>query len=89
MTDVAADDLAIAPDPLAEDRGRELAVLAERMRTTVTPVIGYLELMSEGEISETVAHERWIATIERRMAAMSDLHEQISKACLELRTAGS
>jgi hypothetical protein len=70
---------------LPDDRGREVADLAERMRTTVTPVIGYLELISNHDPAEPANHERWIATIERRMEAMHELHGQISKVCAELK----
>jgi hypothetical protein len=74
---------------LPDDRGSELADLAEQMRTTVTPVIGYLELISHNlESAEPENPERWISTIERRMDAMHELHDQISSVCAELRGPG-
>lgn len=64
--------------------GVELAHLAERMRTMVTPVIGYLELISQMDRAEAANRHQWIATIERRMSAMHELNDQISRACAAL-----
>ena len=56
------------------------------MRGTVTPVIGYLELISlEGHGPPTDRHLHWIATIERRLEAMRELNDQISRVCDVLR----
>jgi hypothetical protein len=60
--------------------------LAERMRGTVTPVIGYLELIAlEGHVAPTRRHLDWITTIERRLEAMRELNDQISRVCDVLR----
>jgi hypothetical protein len=84
-----ADDLAAAPPNGSNgDVGRELASLAERMRGTVTPVIGYLELISqEASAAPAERHVQWIATIERRLDAMRELNDQISRVCAVLRQA--
>jgi hypothetical protein len=68
------------------DIGPDLANLAERMRATVTPVVGYLELISQD--ASGVAPERyldWISTIERRLDAMRETSDQISRICAVLR----
>jgi hypothetical protein len=60
--------------------------LAVEMRGAVTPVIGYLELMSEeGHTVPPDQHLRWIATIERRLATMQELNDQIARICGVLR----
>lgn len=56
------------------------------MRGTVTPVVGYLELISQ-EVNG-VASERylqWISTIERRLDAVRETSDQISRICDVLR----
>ena len=68
------------------DVSPELADLAERMRSTVTPVVGYLELISQG--TGGVSAERyleWITTIERRLDAMRETSDQIAVICDALR----
>ena len=65
---------------------RDVGDLAVAMRTMVTPVIGYLELISQdGEPMATSRHLRWIDTIENRLAAMRELNDQIARACAILR----
>lgn len=65
---------------------QELAELAERMRATVTPVIGYMELISQdaGTVPSTW-HRDWIATIERRLDAMRETSDRIAAICDVLR----
>jgi hypothetical protein len=71
------------PEP---DVGRELADLAERMRGTVTPVVGYLELISQdGSPVPPERYLNWISTIERRLDAIRETSDQISKVCDVLR----
>jgi hypothetical protein len=84
-----ADDLATSrPNGSSADVREELAGLAERMRGTVTPVIGYLELISqEADAEPAERHMQWIATIERRLDAMRELNDQISRVCGVLRQA--
>jgi hypothetical protein len=81
------DDLAQAPgNGSLPDVGREVGDLAVEMRGTVTPVIGYLELISqEGYAAPADSHLRWIETIERRLEAMRELNDQISSICGVLR----
>lgn len=64
--------------------------LAVEMRTMVTPVIGYLELMSQ-EDEPMSADQRlsWIETIEKRLEAIQELNGQIARTCAVLRDAVS
>jgi hypothetical protein len=70
----------------ATDVGQQVGDLAVEMRGVVTPVIGYLELISqEDQPIPTDRHLNWITTIERRLAAMQELNDQISSICGVLR----
>ena len=78
-----APDSRDAPQP-TQDAGD----LAVEMRSMVTPVIGYLELMSqEDEPMSADRHLRWIDTIERRLEAIHELNGQIARTCAILRDA--
>jgi hypothetical protein len=71
------------------DVDRSVADLAEAMRGAVTPVIGYLELISqisqEGQAVPDDRHLEWVATIERRLEAVRELNDQILRVCDVLR----
>jgi hypothetical protein len=70
----------------APDARRDVGALAVEMRGMVTPVIGYLELISdEGEVVSSDRHLQWIATIERRLEAIQELNDQIARTCAVLR----
>jgi len=86
MATVAHDQAVSAPNGSDSEAARTVGELAEAMRGTVTPVIGYLELISqEGHAAPTDRHLRWITTIERRLDAMRELNDQISRVCDVLR----
>lgn len=90
MTKLAPDPSTVngtAPAPDATpDVPRDVADLAVQMRGVVTPVIGYLELISdEGEAASADRHLQWIATIERRLEAVQELNDQIARTCAVLR----
>ena len=60
--------------------------LAVEMRSMVTPVIGYLELISQEETPiSSDRHLRWIDTIEKRLEAIQELNDQIARTCAVLR----
>jgi hypothetical protein len=82
-----ADDLGPPSiDGSEPDVAPELADLAERMRSTVTPVVGYLELISQDVSGASPErHLDWISTIERRLDAMRETSDQISRICDVLR----
>jgi hypothetical protein len=77
----AAPDLRSAPDPTPD-----VGDLAVEMRSRVTPVIGYLELISQEQRPISADHHlRWIETIERRLEAVQELNDQIARTCMVLR----
>jgi len=52
----------------------------------VTPVIGYLELISQEEAPmSSDRHLPWIETIEKRLEAIQELNDQIARTCAVLR----
>jgi signal transduction histidine kinase len=66
--------------------GRDVGDLAVEMRTMVTPVIGYLELISqERRPISADQHLHWIETIEKRLEAIQGLNDQIARTCAVLR----
>jgi hypothetical protein len=70
----------------APKSGHDVGDLAVEMRSMVTPVIGYLELISqEGEPISSDRHLRWISTIEKRLEAIQELNDQIARTCAVLR----
>jgi hypothetical protein len=85
--DRLANDLGPSPELASgPDVRPELADLAERMRATVTPVVGYLELISQdGSAVPPDRYLHWISTIERRLDAMRETCDQISAICEVLR----
>jgi hypothetical protein len=81
-----AQDVAIPATTGSHPDVAQAGDLAERMRSTVTPVIGYLELISqETDAMPTDRHLHWISTIERRLEAMREVSDQISRVCEVLR----
>jgi hypothetical protein len=86
-------DHGASPRVADPDAVRAIAGLAVEIRGTVTPVIGYLELISEDASApeyglDSASAERqlqWIATIERRLEAMQQLNDQVSRICAVLR----
>jgi hypothetical protein len=86
-------DHGASPRVADPDAVRDIAGLAVEIRGTVTPVIGYLELISEDASApenglDSASAERqlqWIATIERRLEAMRELNDQIATVCAVLR----
>jgi hypothetical protein len=66
--------------------GHDVGDLAVEMRSMVTPVIGYLELMSQdGAPPSPEQHLQWISTIEKRLEAIQELNDQIARTCAVLR----
>ena len=81
QADGTGPDLQAAREPKAD-----VGDLAVEMRSVVTPVIGYLELISqEDEPMSADRHLRWIETIEKRLEAIQELNDQIARTCAILR----
>jgi hypothetical protein len=70
----------------ASEPKSDVGDLAVEMRTVVTPVIGYLELISQEEAPiSSDRHLSWIDTIEKRLEAIQELNDQIARTCAVLR----
>ena len=69
--------------------GRMSALLSE-LRSTLTPVLGYLELIADDD-PETLSEEqlRWVAAVEQRLEGLEDTSRQLISACAELRGANA
>ena len=69
------------PDP-----DRTPAELAVELRTSVTPVVGYLELLAAGDGARDADEQlRWIETIEWRLGSIGDLSEEMLAFCSRMR----
>ena len=72
--------------PGAPGSQRTPGTLAIDLRSNVTTVVGYLELMSDRAHPTPDAERlRWIATIERRLEVMRELNEEVAILLAELR----
>ena len=67
------------------DTARDPAELAIELRTSVTPVIGYLELLAGGGVVLAEEQLRWITTIERRLGAIAELSDELLDMCARVR----
>jgi hypothetical protein len=65
---------------------RTLPALMEELRTSVTPVLGYLELLAEDD-PDALSEEQlgWIGTVEMRLASVQLLSDELSAVCARLR----
>jgi signal transduction histidine kinase len=65
---------------------RTLPALMEELRTSVTPVLGYLELLAEDD-PDALSEEQlgWIGTVEMRLASLQLLSDELSEVCARLR----
>ncbi|HEX6117270.1 MAG TPA: hypothetical protein VFY99_09225 [Solirubrobacterales bacterium] len=69
---------------------RDPAALATELRTSVTPVVGYLELLAESDGARIPEEQlRWIETIERRLGSIGELREELLAYCSSLRAVNS
>jgi signal transduction histidine kinase len=71
---------------VAVNGDRTLSALTEELRTSVTPVLGYLELLAEDD-PEALSEEQlgWIGTVEMRLASLQLLSDELSAVCARLR----
>jgi signal transduction histidine kinase len=75
--------------PNSDHRGQDLEVSATELRNTVTPIIGYLDLILESDreaLSETQLG--WVEVIERRAEVLEGLSRDLRALCAELRDPG-
>lgn len=65
---------------------RPLPVLAEELRTALTPVLGYLDLMLDADVERgTTQQLQWIGSVERQLHSLRSLSEELIEFCGEYR----
>jgi signal transduction histidine kinase len=69
---------------------RPLPVLAEELRTALTPVLGYIDLMLDADADvdverSTAQQLQWIGSVERRLHNLRSLSEELIEFCGEYR----
>ena len=72
-----------------DDSGRPLALVTADLRTALTPVLGYLDLILEaGAERPTEQQLRWIGSVERQLRATLNLSGELVELCEGWRAAG-
>jgi hypothetical protein len=67
-------------------RDRALAEILTELRSAVTPVLGYLELLAEDAPERpSDEHLRWIGIVEERLASLEAASREVAVACAKLR----
>jgi signal transduction histidine kinase len=65
---------------------RPLPVLAEELRTALTPVLGYLDLMLDADFERgTTQQLQWIGSVERQLHSLRNLSAELIEFCGEYR----
>jgi hypothetical protein len=65
---------------------RPLPVLAEELRTALTPELGYLDLMLDADVERGTAQQlQWIGSVERRLHSLRSLSDELIEFCGEYR----
>ncbi len=64
---------------------RDLTEIAVELRSAMTPVLGYLELLADEGAVPTEEQLLWIAALEDRVGSLQDLSRELASACTELR----
>jgi hypothetical protein len=71
---------------MVPSRDRALAEILTELRSAVTPVLGYLELLAEDAPERpSDEHLRWIGIVEERLASLEAASREVAAACAELR----
>jgi signal transduction histidine kinase len=74
----------VASIPQRQDR--PLPILAEELRTAITPVLGYLDLMLDLDFERgTTQRLQWIDSVERQLHSLRNLSEELIEFCGEWR----
>ena len=61
-----------------KQQDRPLPVLAEELRTTLTPVLGYLDLMLDAEVERATEQQlQWIGSVERQLYSLRSLSDEL------------
>lgn len=71
---------------IPQRQDRPLPVLAEELRTALTPVLGYLDLMLDAGVERDTAQQlHWIGSVERQLHCLRSLSEELIEFCGEWR----
>jgi signal transduction histidine kinase len=71
---------------IPQRQDRPLPVLAEELRTALTPVLGYLDLMLDADFEHGSAQQlQWIGSVERQLHSLRSLSEELIEFCGEYR----
>jgi hypothetical protein len=63
---------------IPKQQDRPLPVLAEELRTTLTPVLGYLDLMLDTEVERATEQQlQWIGSVERQLYSLRSLSDEL------------
>lgn len=63
---------------IPEQQDRPLLVLAEELRTALTPVLGYLDLILDADLERATEQQlRWIGSVERHLHNMRSLSDEL------------
>jgi hypothetical protein len=63
---------------IPKQQDRPLPVLAEELRTTLTPVLGYLDLMLDAEVERATEQQlQWIGSVERQLYSLRSLSDEL------------
>jgi signal transduction histidine kinase len=75
---------------MPEHQDRALPVLAVELRTALTPVLGYIDLILEAETEgATVHHLHWVGPIERQLHNLRRLSDELIDLCETWRNDGA
>jgi signal transduction histidine kinase len=63
---------------IPKQQDRPLPVLAEELRTALTPVLGYLDLMLDADIERATEQQlQWIGSVERQLHSLRNLSDEL------------
>jgi signal transduction histidine kinase len=63
---------------IRKQQDRPLPILAEELRTTLTPVLGYLDLMLDEDVERATEQQlQWIGSVERQLYSLRSLSDEL------------
>jgi signal transduction histidine kinase len=61
-----------------KQQDRPLPILAEELRTALTPVLGYLDLMLDEDVERATEQQlQWIRSVERQLYSLRSLSDEL------------
>jgi signal transduction histidine kinase len=63
---------------IPKQQDRPLPILAEELRTALTPVLGYLDLMLDEDVERATEQQlQWIGSVERQLYSLRSLSDEL------------